>query len=122
MLNQLTSPAKAVLENMRNVEAVIAKATGAVDQSGKVVGVAVEAMKECDRPPGEILRITDVIKCISFQANPLALNTGLEVARAGDAGYCFAVVASKVRTLAQNSLNAALEIKSLISNGSSQAT
>jgi methyl-accepting chemotaxis protein len=98
----------------QTMDAVI-RARGQAENSGQVVGQAVEAMQQIERSASEITRIIGVIDEIAFQTNLLALNAGVEAARAGEAGRGFAVVAQEVRALAQRSAEAAREIKALIS-------
>ncbi len=83
-------------------------------RSGEVVDQTVTAMREIESSAQQIGQITGVIDEIAFQTSLLALNAGVEAARAGDAGRGFAVVASEVRALAQRSADAAKEIKTLI--------
>jgi len=82
--------------------------------SGEVVTRAVDAMSRIEDASDKITRIIGVIDEIAFQTSLLALNAGVEAARAGDAGRGFAVVAQEVRELAGRSATAAKEIKGLI--------
>ena len=94
---------------------VVSIAKDEADKSGEVVRKAVDAMHGIEKSSLKINQIIGVIDEIAFQTSLLALNAGVEAARAGDAGRGFAVVATEVRALAQRSADAAKEIKELLS-------
>lgn len=119
-LDELTASVKSAADGARSVENTMGEAGDEAKRSGQVVQDAVAAMSEIEESSRHISQIISVIDDISFQTNLLALNAGVEAARAGEAGRGFAVVASEVRALAQRSSDAAMEIKTLISDSSKQ--
>jgi methyl-accepting chemotaxis protein len=89
-------------------------ASGKASSAGVSIEATVGAMRELASRSSRIGEIVKVVDSIAFQTNMLALNAAVEAARAGQQGRGFAVVAAEVRGLAQNSGQAAREIKALV--------
>jgi methyl-accepting chemotaxis protein/methyl-accepting chemotaxis protein-1 (serine sensor receptor) len=113
-LEEITATVKSSSERAEQAGQLVARTKQGAERSGEIVHDAITAMQEIARSSNDISNIIGVIDDIAFQTGLLALNAGVEAARAGDAGKGFAVVAHEVRELAQRSATAAKEIKNLI--------
>jgi len=113
-LEEITATVKSSSERAEQAGSLVARTKQGAERSGVIVHDAITAMQEIAQSSNDISNIIGVIDDIAFQTGLLALNAGVEAARAGDAGKGFAVVAHEVRELAQRSATAAKEIKALI--------
>jgi methyl-accepting chemotaxis protein len=129
---QATAVAASVEEASANVQTVASSAeelSASVREIGQQVEqsskIASQAVIEADKTNATVeglaktaQRIGDVvqlIETIAGQTNLLALNATIEAARAGDAGKGFAVVASEVKSLANQTAKATEDIRAQIS-------
>lgn len=93
-------------ENALQTEKIAVKAAQDAEASGRAVSEMVEAMKT-------ITQKISIIEEIARQTHMLSLNATIEAAKAQDYGKGFGVVASEVRSLAERSRTAAVEIARL---------
>jgi methyl-accepting chemotaxis protein len=119
-MEEISATARSSAEGAAHANDFATKATGRVDEAGRVVASAVGAMGDIRAASTRIGEIVSVIEGIAFQTNLLALNASVEAARAGSAGKGFAVVATEVRALAQRSSTASQDIKALIDESAAQ--
>jgi methyl-accepting chemotaxis protein len=94
------------VENAKITESTARKAAEEIKLSNEIVFKTVEAMRT-------IAEKISVISDIAEKTDLLAINAAIEAARAGEHGEGFAVVATEVRKLAEQSQRAAIEINNV---------
>ncbi|MDI6711072.1 MAG: methyl-accepting chemotaxis protein [Bacillota bacterium] len=127
-VNEVATTVDGVSENVSHVAAAAKVAADQAEQGSRNMAelkTSIQAIQAATRNAGgvvqelhtrsgEIGQITDLITQIADQTNLLALNAAIEAARAGEQGRGFAVVAEEVRKLAEQSGEAAENIRKLI--------
>ena len=94
----------------------IGESTNFAVQAVKDAEAANENVESLSNAAQTISEVVGLISDIAEQTNLLALNATIEAARAGEAGKGFAVVASEVKSLANQTAKATEEIASQVEN------
>lgn len=110
MAGKAASTSRATLDGQSAVDQAIAQMQNVGQGAQKAQGAA----GDLEAGSRQIEVIVGLISNIAGQTNLLALNAAIEAARAGEQGRGFAVVAEEVRKLAEQSEQAARQIKDLI--------
>jgi methyl-accepting chemotaxis protein len=121
-LNEMTASVQKSAQSGREAEEMVARARKVAARGSQIMDETRGAMSSVSSSAGEMGQIISVISEIAFQTSLLALNAGVEAARAGDAGRGFAVVAAEVRALAQRSSDAVRTIQTLIDRSVEQTS
>jgi methyl-accepting chemotaxis protein len=93
-----------------SIEAIVAN----LNQVAEMVAATNAQVSQLHEKGDEIAQIVQVITDVADRTNLLALNAAIEAAHAGHVGKGFAVVAEEVRTLSENTKDAAASIAATI--------
>ncbi|MGC3998638.1 MAG: methyl-accepting chemotaxis protein [Anaeromyxobacter sp.] len=97
-------------EGLSTVEEAVKASASLGDQVNKIAAVMSE-LSERTQQVGEIIAS---VKDLAEQSNLLALNASIEASKAGEHGRGFSVVAMEMRNLAEQSKQAAVQIRAIL--------
>lgn len=103
---------EAISEGNANVGILVRQVEETVESGRQVT----EELSQLDDYMNQMNSIVDIINGITSQTSLLALNASIEAARAGEAGRGFAVVASEISQMAQQTQHSTVQIAGLIKN------
>ena len=124
-VNGVTKEASSTMQGIaRETQQLSEAVSGINDRMAHSTDIARQAVAEADRTTisirslagsaEEVGAVVELISGIARQTNLLALNATIEAARAGDAGRGFSVVAGEVKSLANETARATIQIRDKI--------
>jgi methyl-accepting chemotaxis protein len=84
---------------------------GRVRDQVQALAASMQRLSEQTQAVGEII---STVQDLAEQSNMLAVNAAIEAARAGEHGFGFSVVANEVRSLAEQSRQATVQVRSIL--------
>lgn len=112
--HQVEETGNQVNTSMGQTLEALKEATGAISSLDSRFNDLKQLFKEVETASEAILKSVEVIEDISEQTNLLALNAAVEAARAGSHGKGFSVVATEIRSLADQSQNSTEQISEIV--------
>ena len=95
-------------------EAAIQRSLDGLQEIGVQVKEMARQIRDLDQRTRQIANITTTVKDLADQSNMLALNAAIEAVRSGEHGKGFGVVAREIRTLADQSIRATNNVRSIL--------
>lgn len=110
----VSESAQKAVEISKKGEQVVGQAIGGMNRLRDEMAVMTDTIVRLSEQGQAIAEIMATVADLADQSNLLAVNAAIEAAKAGDQGKGFTVVAQEVRSLADQSRQAAAQVRSIL--------